>query len=91
MLHRLDLVSSKNHFDLPKIFLLSVFRMVGNQIELQASTEVYHQFFGGWEVQTMWNLHKNVDREACLNQKMFTNGLNMNLPQGSWIKTTLVK
>ena len=34
--------------------------MVANQRVLQAWTEVCHQIFGGWEVQTMWNLQKNV-------------------------------
>ena len=30
--------------------------------------EVYHQTFGGWEVQTMWNLRKNV---WCVQRSMF--------------------
>ena len=28
--------------------------------ELKAWIEVCNQIFGGWDVQTMWNLHKNV-------------------------------
>ena len=27
---------------------------------LKAWTEVCHEIFAGWEVQTMWNLQKNV-------------------------------
>ena len=42
-----------------KIFLW-LFKIVANQTLLQDWTEIYHQFFGGWEVQTMWNLQKTV-------------------------------
>ena len=27
---------------------------------IQVWKEVYHEIFGGWEGQTMWNLHKNM-------------------------------
>ena len=49
---------------------------------LQVWTEICHQIFGVWEMQTMWNFHKNVWcvwREVCFRQKLFTNGLNMGL------------
>ena len=56
---------------------------------LQAWTEVYHQVFGGWEVQTIyWRIH-DLNGEACFSQKIFANGLNMGLPQQAWAKNRI--
>ena len=38
---------------------------------LLAWTEVWNTIFAGWEVQTIWNLQKNVYGEACFSQKKF--------------------
>ena len=58
---------------------------------LQAWTEVCYQIAADWEVQTMWNLLKNVDvyGEVCFSQKIFTYRLNISLPQWAWVKKTV--
>ena len=47
-------------------------------------TEAYHQIFGGWEVQTIWNLQKNI-----FVKKVFTNKLNITLPLQAWVENTV--
>ena len=67
-------------FNLSKIFSLEAVQNGGKlNILFLAWTEVYYQSFGGWELQTMWNLQKNARcvRESMFSSKMFTNGLNM--------------
>ena len=64
--HFWEMVYAKYYFKLAKIFVLRLFKMATNQ------TEVCHQIFYGWKVQTMWNLQKkmcNVYREAYFSQK----------------------
>ena len=61
-LYCLKLVYMKNHFNRAKVFVLMLFKMVINQ------TEICHQMFGGWEVQTMW--------KVWVNKLIFTNGFN---------------
>ena len=48
---------------------------------LQAWKEAYHKIFGVWEVQTMWNLQKNVMcmENYVLVKKRFITELNMAL------------
>ena len=49
-------------------------------------TEVCHQIFGVWELQTFWKLKKNgcwVRKSLSYEKKLFTNGVNMDLPQRS--------
>ena len=75
-MHCLQLVYSKNYFNLKKTFVLKLFKMTANQTMLQAWTEVYHQIFVSWEVQTMWNLQKNLwcVWRKCFVKKVFSKG-----------------
>ena len=50
-----------------KIFLLILFKMEAKRL-FQTWTEVGHQNFDSWEVQTMWNLQKNV---SCVWKTIF--------------------
>ena len=66
-----------NYFNLAKIIVLRLFKMVANQTESsRLKTEVFHQIFGGWEVQTMWNLHNLscVRRDIGIMVRVFVNG-----------------
>ena len=67
-----------------KIFVL---RLIRSNRVLVAWTEVCHQIFCCWEVQTMWNLLNNIWCEAYFCQKMFANWLNMGFPLQTWVKT----
>ena len=55
-LHCLELVYSKNYFNLIEIFVLRLFEMVENQIGVSGC----HQIFDDWEVQRMCNVHGEV-------------------------------
>ena len=53
-LHCLELVYCKNYFSLRKNICFEAIRV------LKIGTEVGNQILSGWELQTMWNLQKNV-------------------------------
>ena len=101
ILYCFKLVYSKNYFNHVKIFQRKrLFKIMANQTVLQAWTEICHQIFGGWEVQTMWNLQNNVwyvCRERSLFQskkkkkkkkKIFTIWLNVDLPLRTRVNKT---
>ena len=71
-------VYSKNRSNLAKS-ILRLSKRVVNQTVLHAWTEVCHQIFGSWEVQTMWNLQKKLRSvwRSTFKSKMFSNTLNM--------------
>ena len=59
---------------------------------LEAWTEVCHQIFGGWELQTMGNLQKNVmcTEKNVLIKKNLMKQLNPALPLWGWVENTEV-
>ena len=79
--HCLELVY-RIFFNLTKICFEAIQESIKSKKVLKAWTEVYHQISGGWEVQTMWNLQKNVwcVQRGIFKQEIFTNVLNMGLP-----------
>ena len=58
---------------------------------LQAWTEVYHQNFGGWEMQTMLNLQKNVycEQRNVLVKKFLKTKLDLSLLLRAWVEKTV--
>ena len=80
-LYCLQLIFSKCYFNLLKVFVWQLFKMPINQTVFQTWIEVCHQISACWEVQSMWNLLKNV-----LVQKMFTNWLKMGLSLWTCVK-----
>ena len=56
----LELVYSKNYFNLAKLFVLRLFKTETNQRDIHAGTEICHQSFGGWKVQTIDKLQTDV-------------------------------
>ena len=85
---------TKNYFILPKICFEAIQNDSKSNRPVQASTEVCHQIFGGWQMKTMWNLPKNfvmVMEKDVLLKKMFTNGLNMGFAIPSLKKTVKEK
>ena len=79
----MKLVYSKNYFNLAKIFVLRLFKMVANQTECSSLEQrSVIKFFGGREEQTIWNFLKNVlDKKVSKWAK--------HLPQWAWVKKTV--
>ena len=50
----------ENYFNIPKIYFMAIQNCGKSNRVLWIWTKVRHQIFGCWEVQTMWNLQKNM-------------------------------
>ena len=58
----------------------------------QAWTEVCHQIFGDWEVQNIVQFTEECVmymKKHVLVKKLFTNGLTIGFPLGTWVKKTV--
>ena len=61
--------------------------------ELYAWTEVWHQIFGGWQVQTMWNVLKNmwfVQRSMFYSKNLYK-WVDISFPQLAWTKKSVIE
>ena len=81
MLHCLKLVYSKNYFNLTKIFVLRLFKMVTNQTG--SNRGLLSNF---WSLKSTNHKKFTEECEMCMEKhvlikKMFANGPNMDLPQ----------
>ena len=77
----MELVYGKIYLNLPKIFVLKLFKMGANQTECEAWTGVCHQIFASWEVQTVKFAEECVacTEKPVLVKRIFKKGLNMGL------------
>ena len=87
ILHCLELVYSKNYFNFTKMFVLKLFKIVANQSTPGWNRSLSLNFW--WLKSANYVKFTDVYGEACFNQKMFTYGLNIDLPLQAWIKKTV--
>ena len=70
----MKLLYKKNDFNLSKIFVLRLFKMVANQCSSLEQRSII-KFFMAKKCKLC-----EIYREECFNQKIFTNVINMDLP-----------
>ena len=86
----MELVYCKNYSNLTQIIFWSYSKWQFKVIHVR--TEVCHQIFSGWEVQTLGNLLWNVwciQRNMFLFKKIFAKRLNIGLSPWAWAEKTV--
>ena len=85
------MVYCKNYFEIAKIFLLRLFKIAENQSAPGLNRDLSRNFL--WlrsanhvKFTDEWMIYKE---KLVLIKNMFTNGLNMSLPQWAWVKKTV--
>ena len=81
------MVHTKNYL----ILIKNIFEAIQNDSKsvLQAWTEVCHQIFGGWKVQTMWNLQKWCVWRSMLKGKKWLQMSSMALSLSAQVEVSM--
>ena len=92
-LHFLELVYGKKYFNLIKIFVLRLFRISTNETvhRLEQKSVIKSLAVEKCKLYEIDQSMYDVYREACFSPNIFTNGQNMGLSQGAWVKNPVHK